>query len=171
MTAPARATHRSDFDFSWVRVEAGSITFRVERGGVAKNFNVADSSDVPTVVLGAVTALLEGASEQSLSLDQEPGEYRWKIVRRHDSVGMSIHFFDSWAQETPPELRWQGDDIGLERFASRVVESTAAFLTDPATRFEKEWFAYPPPVTALARCVAALERYRRNHRPTCPPGA
>jgi hypothetical protein len=115
--------------------------------------------DTLGVLLGAVAALLSGATDARCSWELEPGEYRWLFTRAGTSARLRVLRFDD---AYPPEP----DELGV------VVFETIALLADMAAAFADgaqavldehgaagyidRWVEHPFPVAELDSIRARL---------------
>ena len=117
-------------------------------------------SDAFGELLRAVANLLQGAGEDTVSFDEEPGEYRWRLVRvGSELVRVQIFSFKSlWGNE-PDEAGEPVLDVvcPLASFAEAVATAAQRVLDEHGMDgYRDKWVEHGFPADRLAEIQQLL---------------
>jgi hypothetical protein len=143
--------------FNWTQVRHGWASFELTSGDSAPyRATVGDSTDVFRILLRSARLVLETGAHREFSFDNEPGEIRWTLERRGDSLSIRVAMHSEWGRGVG-EDRWVAEAIDPRIFAADVLSSTVELISGQgADGFRSSWPSYPVPdaeIQALKRIL------------------
>jgi hypothetical protein len=144
--------------FEWVEVAHGWISFRLVGGSGAYFCEVADTNDVPSELLNAVTSIVRGSVFETVSFDLEPSEARWVFIRTDSQIVATLKTYDRWGSETGGSQGWTGQWDDPVVFGTLFLSATQYFLEKLGQdAYMRGWMAYPAPTFACDKLRRSLD--------------
>lgn len=140
----------------------------VRTGGKDYEISASYLSDALGNLVLAAAAVLAGAHSISVGFDEEPGEYRWAVVRTDNgTVTLTVlSFQELWGNrpdaEGTPLCSWTGHPVDLGRAVRDAAE--AVLKAHGLAGYKERWAEHDFPsqqLELLKRYIAQWERNRQ----------
>jgi hypothetical protein len=136
--------------FEYRLTTSGNAEATITYGTNQATLYVSYLSDALRDLTAAVSALLEGGKASRCFWLAEPGEYRWSLTRRGNTVWIRVVGFREWEQDRPPKDRGRvlfKAHCPLAEFAAAVLRELERLYTSvgPAG-YKARWMAHAFPV-------------------------
>lgn len=148
--------------FEYLLTGTGWAVGRIRDGTSSATITASYLSDALKSLVSAVAAIAEGALEARASWTEEPGEYRWVLIRHGDTAAVEIRRFDDW-NDRPDE---EGDLVfassqPVARLARAVLRAADEVLDRYGPEeYRAKWVEHEFPVDSVERLRLALRSLR-----------
>jgi hypothetical protein len=141
----------------WIDLpEHGCLTARIAAEGRALSMMASYLSNAPADLLEGVIALVSGFERATVSWQEEPGEYRWRLTRSGDRVQVAILWFGrnfSRRLDAAGETLFEAE-CGLRRLATQVKGPMHRLLNALGPEEYARRWRHPFPMAAFERLSA-----------------
>jgi hypothetical protein len=136
--------------FAYRLTTSGNAEATISDGTDQLTMQISYLSDALRDLTVAVSALKEGAKTSECVWLTEPGEYRWSLTRRRETVWIRIVGFREWEQDRSPRDRGRvvfKAHCTLEELAAAILhELEDLYTTIGPAGYKERWVAHEFPV-------------------------